>query len=108
MREAVTNIQRHARANRVEVTVIGGAERVVMRIRDDGRGGVDERGNGLTGMRERIVARGGELWIESPRGQGTAIEVRLPLPAIEAETRSPAKHAGANVVPLTQHVGSRA
>jgi two-component system sensor histidine kinase DesK len=108
LREAVTNIQRHARANRVEVTVIGGAERVVMRIRDDGRGGVDERGNGLTGMRERIVARGGELWIESPRGQGTAIEIRLPLPAIEAETRSPVKHAGANVVPLTQHAGSRA
>lgn len=80
LREAVTNIQRHASANRVEVTVIVGAERVVLRIRDDGRGGVNERGNGLTGMRERIAACNGELWIESPRGKGTGIEVRLPLP----------------------------
>jgi two-component system sensor histidine kinase DesK len=108
LREAVTNIQRHARANRVEVTVIGGTERVVMRIRDDGRGGVNERGNGLNGMRERIVARGGELWIESPRGQGTAIEIRLPLPAAEAESQSTAKHAGTNVVSLTQRAGGHA
>lgn len=85
LREAVTNIQRHARANRVEVTVIIGTERVVMRIRDDGRGGVNARGNGLTGMRERIVACGGELAIESPRGRGTHIEVSLPLPAAAAQ-----------------------
>ena len=108
LREAVTNIQRHARANRVEVTVIAGAERVVMRVRDDGRGGVNERGNGLTGMRERIEARGGTLAIESPRGRGTSIEVALPLPAIAAENPSPSKPAGANVVPLVQHAGSRA
>ncbi|HEX7371135.1 MAG TPA: sensor histidine kinase, partial [Rhodanobacteraceae bacterium] len=80
LREAVTNIQRHAAAHRVEVSVLAGAERVVLRIRDDGRGGVGARGNGLTGMRERIAERGGELWIESPSGKGTGIEVRLPLP----------------------------
>ena len=108
LREAVTNIQRHARANRVEVTVIAGAERVVMRVRDDGRGGVNERGNGLTGMRERIEARGGTLAIESPRGRGTSIEVALPLPVVAAGNPSPAKPAGANVVPLVQHAGSRA
>ena len=107
LREAVTNIQRHARANRVEVTVIAGAERVVMRVRDDGRGGVNERGNGLTGMRERIEARGGTLAIESPRGRGTSIEVALPLPA-SVSGPSPAKPAMATVVPLTQHAGSQA
>jgi two-component system sensor histidine kinase DesK len=107
LREAVTNIQRHARANRAEVTVITGAERVVMRIRDDGRGGVNERGNGLTGMRERIVARGGELWIESPRGQGTGIEIRLPLPAAQVD-RPEQKQAPAPVVSLARHAGSRA
>lgn len=79
LREAVTNIQRHARANGVEVSVIVGTEQVVMRVRDDGRGGVNDRGNGLTGMRERVSAQGGELWIDSPRGKGTAIEVRVPL-----------------------------
>ncbi len=109
LREAVTNIQRHARAGRVEITVIAGAERVVMRVRDDGRGGVDERGNGLTGMRERIAARGGEIWIESPRGQGTAVEIRLPLPPVRgghpqaANDRPPAQ-----VLPLAQHAGHRA
>jgi two-component system sensor histidine kinase DesK len=106
LREAVTNIQRNARANRVEVSVIAGAERVVMRIRDDGRGGVNDRGNGLTGMRERIVAQGGELWIESPRGKGTAIEIRLPLPPVE-------RAAAQKVVPiatasLAQPAGGRA
>jgi two-component system sensor histidine kinase DesK len=79
LRESVTNIQRHARANRVEITVLAGPERVVMRVRDDGRGGVNERGNGLSGMRERVAAQGGELKIESPRGRGTSIEVSLPL-----------------------------
>ena len=106
LREAVTNIQRHARANRVEVTVIAGAERVVMRVRDDGRGGVNERGNGLTGMRERIEARGGTLAIESPRGRGTSIEVELAVPA-SAEGNRPvaSKAATGNVVPLTQRTG---
>ena len=105
LREAVTNIQRHARANRVEVTVIAGAERVVMRIRDDGRGGVNERGNGLTGMRERIAAHGGEIWIESPRGKGTAIEIRLPLPPVERGTQKVVPIAAAS---LAQHARGRA
>jgi two-component system sensor histidine kinase DesK len=108
LREAVTNIQRHARANRVEVTLIIGAERVVMRVRDDGRGGVNERGNGLTGMRERIEARGGTLQIESPRGRGTSIEVALPLPAGVVERQPSTKPVAANVVPLTQRAGSHA
>ncbi|MGH8144950.1 MAG: sensor histidine kinase [Rhodanobacteraceae bacterium] len=109
LREGVTNIQRHARANRVEVSVIAGAERVVMRIRDDGRGGVNAHGNGLTGMRERIVAQGGELWIESPDGRGTGIEIRLPLPALAMP--EPSSIAGAlpkvAVLPV-RHAGSRA
>jgi two-component system sensor histidine kinase DesK len=106
LREAVTNIQRHARANRVEVTVAAGVERVVMRIRDDGRGGVDARGNGLTGMRERIAARGGELAIESPRGRGTTIEVSLPLPV--APAREVGRAASAAVEPLMDRAGSHA
>jgi two-component system sensor histidine kinase DesK len=108
LREAVTNIQRHARASRVEVTVIVGAERVMMRVRDDGRGGVDEPGNGLTGMRERIVAHGGELRIESQRGQGTAVEVGLPLPAQATSRHDTQDVASPQVVPLAQHAGSHA
>jgi two-component system sensor histidine kinase DesK len=111
LREGVTNIQRHARANRVEISVIAGVERVVMRIRDDGRGGVGAHGNGLTGMRERVTAYGGEIWIESPRGKGTGIEVRLPLPAPATPKPSSATNAAmpANVTMLpTRHAGGRA
>jgi two-component system sensor histidine kinase DesK len=108
LREAVTNIQRHARANRVEVTVIAGAEKVVMRVRDDGRGGVNAYGNGLSGLRVRIVAQGGELWIESPRGRGTIVEARLPLPPAHDEQRAP-RNVGGNVVQVPQHAaGGRA
>lgn len=107
LREAVTNIHRHARANNVEVSVIAGVERAVMRVRDDGRGGVGAYGNGLTGMRERITARGGEIWIDSPQGKGTVLEVRLPLP------RVPVAAERQKIVPITaatsaQHAGGRA
>ena len=108
LREAVTNIQRHARANRVEVTVIAGAERVVLRVRDDGRGGVNERGNGLTGMRERIEARGGTLAIESPRGRGTSIEVSLPLVIEAAPVEAPASKSAPVLVPRVQRAGGHA
>jgi len=108
LREAVTNIQRHARANRVEVTVITGAERVVMRVRDDGRGGVNDRGNGLTGMRERVAAHGGEIWIESPRGKGTAIEIRLPLPLASPESDTQKVVPISAAAPMLQRAGNHA
>lgn len=108
LREAVTNIQRHARANRVEATVIAGAERVVMRIRDDGRGGVNARGNGLTGMRERIVGCGGDLVIDSPRGRGTCIEVTMPLPDAPIKQGDAKPASGGVVVPLVRPAGGRA
>lgn len=107
LREAVTNIQRHAGANRVEISIVVGVERAVMRVRDDGRGGVAAYGNGLTGMRERIIARGGEIWIESPRGRGTVLEVRLPLPRGlgDADRQKAAPIAAASAA---QPVGGRA
>lgn len=113
LREAVTNVQRHARASRAEVTVIAGTERVVMRVRDDGRGCVHTQGNGLEGMRERIVAQGGDLTIDSPRGQGTSIEVRLPLADVPQErpgatSASPPQAAGGTVVPIGRRAGSQA
>lgn len=101
LREAVTNIERHARAAKVEVVVRRDGDRVHMRVADDGRGGVDRHGNGLAGMRERIAALGGDLAIGSPRGQGTAIEVALPLPAPEG----PAPRSGAVQVPAALLAG---
>lgn len=79
MREAATNIARHAQASEAAIEVRCDANTVLMDISDNGRGGVSVNGNGLDGMRERIAALGGSLQIESPRGAGTRLQVRIPL-----------------------------
>jgi two-component system sensor histidine kinase DesK len=81
VREAATNIQRHARAQRADASfgVEGGD--VVLRIVDDGRGGAIVPGNGLCGMRERIEGLRGRLRIEAAGGRGTQLEARVPLAA---------------------------
>ena len=83
VREAITNIQRHAQARQAEVAVAIEDGHVRLRIVDDGRGSAIVPGNGLKGMRERIEALGGSLRVESASGKGTRIEVRLPLPPDE-------------------------
>ena len=80
LREAVTNIARHADATHVRVEFECGDGRVRMRIADNGCGGIDTEGNGLAGIRERVRALGGSVAIASPRG-GTTLEVMVPLPA---------------------------
>lgn len=79
LREAVTNIARHAQASEATIAlrIDGGA--VVLDVADNGRGGVSANGNGLAGMRERVAALGGTLRIDSPRGGGTALTVTVPL-----------------------------
>lgn len=79
VREAVTNIQRHARARHAEVTLSSTPREVKLCISDDGRGGAIAPGNGLSGMRERIEALGGRLRIESAPGS-TRLEACIPLP----------------------------
>lgn len=81
LREAVTNVLRHASAHRVEVELARKDGRVVLAIADDGRGGVARQGNGLQGMRERLAAVGGSLEIESPPGGGTRLHITAPLGA---------------------------
>lgn len=80
VREAVTNIQRHARATRarVQVGIEAGEARLV--VADDGLGATIVPGNGLAGMRERLQLLGGHLAIESVRGKGTRLTAGLPLP----------------------------
>jgi len=80
VREAVTNIQRHARATSARVTLRAENSRVVLLVEDDGRGGAIVPGNGLTGMRERLSGIGADLRVESVRGHGTRLTASLPLP----------------------------
>jgi two-component system sensor histidine kinase DesK len=82
MREAVTNVVRHAEARtcKVELQRVNGD--CMLQIEDDGRGGIQIEGNGIRGMRERIEALGGH--VERSTGQGTRLKITLPLKAEES------------------------
>jgi len=79
LREAVTNIQRHARAAHVRIVLEAARQAVILRVEDDGRGGAIVPGNGLAGMRERLAAIGAQLQVDSQRGRGTVLKVTAPL-----------------------------
>lgn len=81
VREAATNIQRHARAQHARVRFGMDGGDAVLRIADDGRGGAIVPGNGLAGMRERLQGVSGRLRIETGDGRGTRLEARVPLAA---------------------------
>ena len=80
LREAITNVHRHAHAQRVEARLRRERDEAVLTVIDDGRGGVGEPGNGLRGMEERLRAFGGTLRLVSPRAEGTRLVATLPLP----------------------------
>jgi two-component system sensor histidine kinase UhpB len=81
--ESLTNVARHAHAQRVELSLERGAASVVLRVADDGRGFAETASmnghGGLRGMRERAVLAGGALAIKP--GPAGGIEVRLEVPA---------------------------
>ena len=80
--ESLTNIARHSQASRVELTLEGGADSVVLYVVDNGRGMAEAPANGsggLRGMRERAVLVGGALAVKPGRDGG--VEVRLEVPA---------------------------
>ncbi|HSC47838.1 MAG TPA: sensor histidine kinase [Gammaproteobacteria bacterium] len=79
LREAVTNVVRHARAQRCRIQLEVEAGVVRLAVEDDGRGGSLKEGNGIGGMRERLAALDGFLDIESGRA-GTRLMAHLPLP----------------------------
>jgi len=88
VREAVTNIQRHARAACARVRLSVQRGQLVLCVEDDGRGGAIEPGNGLCGMRERLATIGAELRVESERGRGTKVIASLPVPASQASSQA--------------------
>ena len=80
VQEGLSNVARHAGADRVRVEVERPAGGTVVRVADDGQGfrdGMQPSGLGLTGMRERAVLAGGRLDVASAPGSGTTIELRL-------------------------------
>ncbi len=85
LREAITNIIRHAHARRCHARLECGEVSAVLEISDDGVGGMRAEGNGLTGMRERIEVAGGRLLVESQKDCGTQLRIELPLAHPEPE-----------------------
>jgi len=80
VQEALTNVVKHARAERVEVTVRTRDGRVELTVRDDGRGfdpDAPHTGFGLLGMQERVVLAGGSLELSSAPGGGTTVRATL-------------------------------
>ncbi|AZM61119.1 two-component sensor histidine kinase [Streptomyces sp. WAC 01420] len=76
--EAVTNAAKHAAATRIDVSVRAYGAVLVVRVEDDGAGGADPAGSGLTGLRSRVGALDGRLHVHSPSGGPTTITAELP------------------------------
>lgn len=84
LREAVTNIVRHSGARHCTVTLERTVGACTLSISDDGRGGDQPFGSGLSGMKERVEVLGGTLTRDGRHG--TTLTVTLPLPAAEERT----------------------
>lgn len=79
VQEALTNVLRHARASSATVEWTRGVDRVVLAVRDDGRGGaVQDEGMGISGMRARVAKLGGSLRVGPAAGGGFEVVAELP------------------------------
>jgi signal transduction histidine kinase len=83
IQEALNNIAKHSRADRVHLSLSKLDGKIELAIKDNGVGFVLEdvlsiesarRGFGLSGMRERVELSGGAFWIESRKGSGTTVQ----------------------------------
>ena len=78
--EALANTAKHANASVIHVRVQAGDDRLQLSVRDDGVGGATPgRGSGLVGLTDRVQALGGTITIHSPAGQGTRLQIDLPV-----------------------------
>jgi two-component system, NarL family, sensor histidine kinase UhpB len=98
VQEALHNISKHSQARNFTVKLQSAGDRVSLEVEDDGVGllsrSPQDRGFGLTGMRERIVALGGSMTLHSRRRKGTQIRIVLPWIADDS-----AKRAGSSARP---------
>jgi signal transduction histidine kinase len=78
--EALTNVAKHAQAQRASVTIVVRESRLEVQVRDDGIGGAVADGSGLLGLEDRLASLGGALAVQSPPGGGTLIAAWIPLP----------------------------
>jgi two-component system sensor histidine kinase DesK len=79
LREAITNIVRHAHATVCHVALLEKDRTIHFTIEDNGPGGQIREGNGLRGMRERLQSMAGAVKLTTSANRGTSLEITLPL-----------------------------
>lgn len=90
IQESLTNVARHAQASRVDILLEHSHRHVRVEVRDNGKGFDQQRPRkgslGLLGMRERGHMLGGAVTIDSTLGQGTRVQIHIPL---QTDTEEP-------------------
>jgi PAS domain S-box-containing protein len=90
IQESLTNVARHAQASRVDILLEQSRRHIRVEVRDNGKGFDQQRTRkgslGLIGMRERGHMLGGAVIIDSTLGQGTRVQIHIPL---QADTEEP-------------------
>jgi signal transduction histidine kinase len=76
--EGLANAAKHANARRVDIRIQRHHARLRLDVVDDGDGGADDSGNGLSGLRRRVQALDGTLTVTSPSGGPTIVRAELP------------------------------
>jgi signal transduction histidine kinase len=76
--ESLTNVAKHASGAAARVSLAETDGQLVVEIADDGSGGANPEGSGLTGLRRRVEALDGTLTVTSSPGQGTTVRAELP------------------------------
>lgn len=78
--EALANVAKHSGAQHAEVSGLLAAGRLLVEVRDNGRGGADaDRGSGLAGLADRLAVMDGRLLVSSPPGGPTVLKVEIPV-----------------------------
>ncbi|WP_193070702.1 sensor histidine kinase [Brevibacterium sp. FME37] len=78
VREAVTNVVKHANASHIRISVIVDGQMLIAEVVDDGCGGADPAGGGLKGLSRRVGALDGTMTIESLENVGTTVKAEIP------------------------------
>jgi len=89
--EALVNVAKHSGASEAQVAVrrkCRAHDRLIVEVVADGKGSADpEAGTGLAGLRDRLAALDGQLFVQSPTGSPTHVRAELPLDASDGTAR---------------------
>ena len=87
--EALTNVMKHSGANLAVVQVASTNDELTVSVYDDGAGGADPQGSGLSGIAARVRGLGGTFSLSSPAGGPTTLEARLPTATSPRSSTAP-------------------